>query len=740
MTREEKPTNCHYCGYLCALVATVEDGRVIDIQPDTSRYPYDEQVVRQCRRWHMNLQDLDAPERINYPIRRVGERGSGLWERVSWDEALDDISRRLQALVTEHGARTVASAIGGPHATFWPLHRFMNLLGSPNNMGIGQICWNPRIWMDAITFGWSIEADIDPGRTSTLVVWGTNPAESDNSAFWRSLVRLAKTDMNIIVIDPRRTQTAALADIWLPVRPGTDCELALGLLHIIIEKGWIDAGFVEEWCHGYDELVEAVRPYKPARVAEVCGVPEADLLEVARLFACGNASALVSGRGIDQSGAAVAPTHRAIACLRAITGNVDKPGSCVLTQASDFAWEVDLEMSDALSTEGRAACLNTPFTPLQCYAGCDGVAAATSRLRRRLPIRYLASAHPSLVWKAVLEGEPYPIRALIVEATNPLLTYADTKLVHRALHALDLLVVLEYRMTPTASLADYVLPAAGAIERPVFQAHGGVANIAYGGDAAVEPYYERRTDYDVFRELGLRFGQDEWWPAASLREALADVLADIPLSWEDFCMRGIYAPAPGFFKHLMLDDAGSPQGFGTATGKVELASEFLSELGGERVPRGRLGAMQEAEHRRDIVMLDNNSGIGLLLDTGARKQPYNASMYLDNPEFRARYPRPLAQVSSSTAAMLGVVDGDEVLVATRTGSARFYVQTLVMRDDVISVDYGWWDPGQPMAEPDLGGMWQHNANVLTTCSLQGAEPLIGSWSYNGIPCVVRRAD
>ncbi len=143
MTAEVKPTNCHYCGYCCAFLATVEDGRVTDLVPDPSRYPYDERILAGCRRWRMNLDALDGPDRVNYPLRRAGKRGGNEWERVSWDEALDDIAARLRALADEHGPETLASAIGGPHASFWPLHRFMNLFGSPNNMGIGQILLEP---------------------------------------------------------------------------------------------------------------------------------------------------------------------------------------------------------------------------------------------------------------------------------------------------------------------------------------------------------------------------------------------------------------------------------------------------------------------------------------------------------------------------------------------------------------------------------------------------------------------
>ena len=737
MTAEVKPTNCHYCGYCCAFLATVEDGRVTDLVPDPSRYPYDERILAGCRRWRMNLDALDGPDRVNYPLRRAGKRGGNEWERVSWDEALDDIAARLRALADEHGPETLASAIGGPHASFWPLHRFMNLFGSPNNMGIGQICWNPRIWMDALTFGWTVEADIVPGVTECLFIWGTNPAQSDNSAFWRSILAFARSDAALVVVDPRRTQAAAVADLWLPVRPGTDCTLALGLLHVIIGEGLVDRAFVDAWCHGFDELAEHVRPYTPAHVAAVCGLPEDDIVRAARLFGRAGAAALVSGRGVDQVGANVAPTHRAICCLRAVTGNVDKPGSCVLAEGPDFVSEMELEMSDALAPERRARCLNTPFTPLQCYDGYDRARKLTEKLGRTLPERYLTSALPHLVLRAMEEGEPYPVRALIVNATNPLLTYADTHRVFDALMGLDLLVVLDYYMTPTAMIADYVLPAAGAIEPPVLQVHGGVANMGYGGPAAVEPYYERRTDYDVFRGLGLRLGQEDAWPEETLADAFAAQLARAGMDWDAFCQLGIYWQPPAHAKHELPGPDGRPQGFATTTGKIELASEFLPTLGGPRLPEPAAPAAPLCSPEL-VEDAERAGGAHLPMITGSRKQPYNASMYFNNPAFRQKSPHPVAEVSEATAGRLGLKPGDRVEIATDKGSARFILETAPLRDDLVNVDYGWWHPEWEPGGPDLGGMWESNVNCLTSC--EPGEPLIGTWSYNAIDCVIRRID
>ncbi|MDR1712969.1 MAG: molybdopterin-dependent oxidoreductase, partial [Coriobacteriales bacterium] len=359
MTRRIVKSNCHYCGYLCGFLATVEDTpegeRLVALEPDPSRYPYSERISNGCLRWRMNLEQIDAPERVNYPLKRVGERGSGQWQRVSWTEALDDIAARLEALAAEHGPQTLASAIGGPHATYWPLHRFLNLFGTPNNMGIGQMCWNVRIWSDCMTYGWPIEVSIEPGLTGTVFLWATNPAESDNLLFWRTLLTMDKQQTKLVVIDPRCTRTAQIATLHLAPRPGTDCTLALALIREIIASGRHNAEFIERWCHGFEELVAHVEPYTLAAAEATCGVPAASIAEAARLFSEPEPSALLSGRGIDQLGAATAPTHRALSILRAITGDVDRPGACLIEGMSDFIPEIDLEMSAWLTPAPRAA-------------------------------------------------------------------------------------------------------------------------------------------------------------------------------------------------------------------------------------------------------------------------------------------------------------------------------------------------------------------------------------------------
>ena len=717
---KKRKTNCRLCSYLCGLEAIVENEKIIDLKPDPSRYPYDSSIVLGCRRFHSNLEFLDHPDRINYPLKRVGERGGGRWRQVSWEEALDDIAERLTHLKARYGAETLATAIGGPHTTFWPLHRFMNLFGSPNNVGIGQICWNPSIWVNSLTFGWPLENEIDPDNTECAILWGVNPAESDNSLFWRQVLAYGRTGRPLIVIDPRRTRTAALATHWLAPRPGSDAALALGLLHVIIREGWYDQDFVDAWCHGFDRLKAHVGKYPPEKVARLTGLSPDDIVTVARCYARARPASIFHGRGIDQIGHNSMQVHRAIASLKGITGNIDLPGACHLSARPDYVPEIALELTERLSPEQRAKQLGRDQLMLQTYASYERLTRQTMKHDKRLPARYLTSAQPNLVWRAMIDSEPYPIRALVVSGSNPLICQADTRLIHKALKSLDLLVSLELFPNSVSSLADYVLPMAGSLERPVLQTNAGVANIAYGGPQGVKPLYDRRTDFAFWRDLGIRCGQNRDWPWRSFTASLDAVVAPLGMDWRTFCDKGLYSPALEYLKFAQ-EKNGRPHGFATFSGKIELFSELLQEVGADPLP----------VHK---PVCDTDEEFPLVMVSGGRKQPYWASSFRQLKTLRNKAARPEAEVCGETATRLGLAEGQEVWVETARGRARFTLKIITMRAGVVNVDYGWWFPERSLSGEDPGGMLQANANLLTHADFKSADPLLGQWKYNDIPC------
>lgn len=713
-------TNCRLCSYLCGLEAQIVDEQIVSLQPDPDRYPYDAGIVKGCARFHSNLEFLNHPERINHPLKRSGERGENRWQKISWDQALDEISGKLLCLRESFGPETLATSIGGPHTTFWPLHRFMNLFGSPNNVGIGQICWNPSIWVNSLTFGWPLENEIDPEITECAILWGVNPAESDNSLFWRQVLAYHRTGKPLIVIDPRETRTARLTEHWLSPVPGTDAALALGLLHVIIAENLYPQQFVQSWCHGFEQLKQQVAEYTPEQVAQITGLSTKQITRTAKLYALANSASIFHGRGIDQIGANSVQVHRGIACLKGLTGNIDRPGASHLSEMPVYIPEIDLELTSFLSPEQRRKQLGRNKIKLQTYEGYERLTSYTMQHGKQLPARYLTSAQPNLVWRAMLDGHPYPIRSLIVSGSNPLICQADSHLIQKAIKSLDLMVALDLFPNSVTALADYVLPMAGSLERPVLQTNAGVANIAYGGPQAIAPLYERRCDFDFWRELGLRCEQHEYWPWKDFTESLDDILSPLDCTWQTFCETGLYAPAPEYHKYRGYQKNGQP-GFATPSGKIELYSELLAEVGSSALPvhQEQPGASDE---------------FPLLLITGGRKQPHWASSFRWLKTLKKTSTVPQVEVSRTTAESLGLGQGQQVIVQTRHGKATFRLSIVAMKDDVANADYGWWFPEQPLAEPQLGGAFEANVNNLTTASFETSDPILGQWIYNRIPC------
>lgn len=712
--------NCQLCGYFCGAKVTLNgSGGIASVKPDPDRYPYDVAVMAGCRRFAANREILDHPGRINYPLKRSGQRGSGAWQRISWDQAMNEIAERLHELKARFGAESLATCISAPHTVYWPLHRFLNLWGSPNNIGMGIVCWNPRIWVNTLTCGWPVDDELQPDLTRCTILWGINPAESDRSLFWKNLNTFANQGGNIIVIDPRRTETARLSDDWVSIKPGTDGALAMGMVNVILAEELHDRDFVREWCTGFDALAERVREYPPERVAVITGVPVKEIRRIARLYATEKPSSIFTGLGIDQSGLNCTQTLRAIAILRAITGNIDLPGASLLNDRSDFVPEVEMELNHLLPEEQKRKKLGAGLFSLQRHEGYEKMLRSTMRHGKQLPARYMTSTHPHLAWQAMITGKPYPIRSLVCMASNPLLCHADTKQVHRALSGLDLLVTLEKFLTPTAMLADYVLPVTGGFEQPVVQMNGGVANILYGGGPAIEPLYERRTDFEFWMGLGKRCGQEQYWPWDSLSDAMDDILSPTGLTWRDFCETGLYAPEPVYLKYR-------EKGFATPSGKVELNSSLLDEAGHDPLPGFRLRA-------------DAGTEGDLLLITGVRKQPYYSSEFRQVESLRRRHPEPFAEMSAATAAALGLEDRDLVWIQTQKGRIRHRLKIVEMHPGAVSVELGWWYPERPAAEPELGGMWEANANVLTSADVEQCDPILGQWSFRSIPCRVYKA-
>ncbi len=721
-----KKSACFFCHENCGVLAHVRNGEVVSIEGDPD-HPLNKGAL--CARGVSALQHLRHPARVNYPLKRVGERGQGQWQRISWEHAWDEIANRLETIRRETGAEAVCSTGGTNRTDDWPRRRFMNLFGSPNVFHTSHVCWIPTFMIETAIYGWCA-FDLDLPNSKCVVLWGHNPAASYLPEM-RGLFDLREqNDLKIIVIDPRFTETAAKADLWLPLRPGTDAALALAWLNVIIEQDLYDHHFVENCCVGFEELREHVKPYTPEWAAPITWLSAELIQQGARLYATRRPGNLQWGVAVDQLGPAGGAAMHARALLRAVTGNLDAPGSDLLCGPNPtLITDEEMECNEWLPEEQRAKQIGSDRYKLVAWPGYAKIASlARKTWGKAPPAEWMCEAHGPSVFEALVTGKPYRPRALLVLANNPISAYPDSKRVSEALHKTELLTVMDYWLTPTAMLADYVLPAAGALERPIITSTYGCTDFVITSQRAIPPLYERRTDYEFWRGLALRLGQAEQWPWDDLEEV--NYYRVYPLgyavnSYDEFVeqVRFVF-PAREYYKYGRL-------GFATPSGRVELVSQTLQELGYDALPRFVGPAEQE----------DNPelAGYPLVLVAGGGSMPFFHSEHRQLKHLRYLRHQPCLQIHPETANKYGIAQGDWVWVETRRGKIRQRADlTTAVHPRVVYVERGWWFPEQEGTEPEHYGILQSNANVLTGATPDLCDPMSGSWANRGLLCRVSK--
>jgi anaerobic selenocysteine-containing dehydrogenase len=329
----------------------------------------------------------------------------------------------------------------------------------------------------------------------------------------------------------------------------------------------------------------------------------------------------------------------------------------------------------------------------------------------------------------MLNEQPYPIKGMISVASNPLVNFPNTKLVYEALKRLDLHVVMDLFMTPTCQLADYVLPAASWLERPMFWSFADINPAVDIGEAALPPEYERRTEYDFWRGLGLRLGQEAYWPWETLEEAIDYRLA--PLGYN---LKSLVSEKGGSHYTRVEDKKYAKTGFATPTGKVELYSTILEKLGHDPLPR------YEESSESPISTPQLAEEYPLILITGGRTLQYVHSQGRQVEKLRKKYPQPTMQINPAKATELGISDGDWVWIETPAGRVKQkckYFQGIDPR--VVHAEHGWWFPEKPGEEPSLYGMWESNINVVINDNPTSWDKVSGGWVLRGLLCRVYKA-
>lgn len=687
---------CGMCPDKCDIIATVENGRLIKVEADP-----DSPRGRVCPRGALSPKIVHSEKRILHPLIRDGEKGSGQFRRATWDEALDYVGEKLKGVMDHWGPDAVASYFGGSAREDCNMMclAFNRLIGSASGYSCGSTCnFSSNFLTPVTTMGVPTpQLYQDMENSEVVFVWGKNPqTDSGPLPFYRPILRAKKRGAKIIVIDPRGEVLSDIADWWVPVLPGSDGALALAMLKIIIGEGRYDHTFVDRYTRGFDVFRVSLEQQKLDTLCMHCGLSAGEVHRLTDLFCSTEKISLVSYTGLEYQLSGV-QNNRAIQILWAITGKLDVPGG--LCFGAEHCPTIPLGPADP------------PHKP----AGYDEYP-----LFSRLSGQGQFAAFP----KAVLEGVPYPIRALIVCAASPAVTYPNQPMWHEVYRKLDCLVVLERFMTEDCKYADVILPATTLFEN---QAVIGIPGGMRMRNRIVQPQGEAKSDVFIFQGIAQRLGCGDKLPKDDAELELAMVKGD------RYYLERLRAEPYGItvrperhdrkYETGLLRADGKP-GFPTPSGKFEISSTYLEECGYTGFP--------EYRNIRSLEGLDGAPGEYPFLLTTAARNSYRFSSFGANiPEIAKVNPAPMLDISPEDAAELGVSNGENVIIETRFGKKSYPVRLTPMARGAVHVPYG----GGSSYMPDA---WK-NGNINDICSWDFHDPLSGFLIFKSLPCKVYKA-
>jgi anaerobic selenocysteine-containing dehydrogenase len=699
-------TTCWECSTCCGAVATLRTGRVVEFGPNPA-HPYSKGAF--CIKGIRGAPGITyGKNRLLYPMRRTGARGEGAWARISWQDALEEMAERLAKVRQTYGAQAIVGATSGAYfSRSLILALTLRSIGSPNWMINQDLCGGCRAVSARVT-GLDITRGEDIDNTRCALIVGRNSSMAD-PVEWAALKAAKKRGARIIVIDPKRTQAAQMADLWLQPRIGTDAALALAMTHVLISEGLYDKTFVHHWCQGFDELARRAAQFSPTVAERYTGVPADKISAAARTYAEGP-STLVSGHGIDAFSAGV-QTFRAYHCLVAISGNVNRPGG-------------NLRLRTPKGFRSYGDLLHMPQFRL------DAMTETATIGRERFPLwagpqGWQTACHNPSVIEAMLTGKPYPVRALYASGVNILVTYPNTRRTIAALRALDFVVVAAHTMTPTAEYADIVLPKTTTLEEEDVSFMPSGPTVLFTR-ALAPPQGEARSELDIALPLLEKMAERQaltrhLLPWRSQREFNLYLLGDSGITIEELERTG--------YKQLSAEPV-TPETrpFATRSGKIELYSPLLEELGLDPLPN-------YAAPSRTLLPDAITRDFPLVLVTGDREKSYHHSRFRDQPWALKVSPDPRLTMHPETARALGLEDGAWVAleVAQGKGACRLRLKfSEATPRDVVNTGMGWWLPSA--AAPDRGAL---DININAALDYDGPyDPISGSSDIRGLACRV----
>ncbi len=671
-------TICNMCQMGCGIDVHVEDGRIAKVSPMEGHV-----FKGLCPKAGTKAisEMVYSEQRLKTPLKKV----NGQFKEISWDEAFNFISEKLDKVKKQYGAKALAYNTGNAFIsthTEKAAKRLCGLYGTPNFTSGASFCFYARVFAHSLTFDYrGVFATPSWRKSQCAIIWGGNPTESTPGII-PAINNVQKKGGKLIVIDPKIIPLAKQADIHAQVRPGSDCALALGLLHVMIEEELYDKDFVKDWTIGFDKLAAHVKNYCPEKVASITWVSAEKIRAIARIYARSKPATILQGVALDHFTNGV-QASRAVAILMAVTGNVDLPGGNTWARGGV---RFTLKLPEGSSKE-------------------EGIGI-------EYPIfnRFTHERSAMCIPDAILNGRPYPIKALIIQGSNPMLIWPNTNRAENALRSLELLVVIDLFMTDTARLADVVLPCTSFLEEKSFKNYKSFGlPLVTIGEQAIKPIGNSMEDWKIVAELGKRLGFEKYFPWKNADELFLELLKFSGITIDQLKEKpgGVFYAKPEPQKYLK-------EGFGTPSGKIELFSETMDKYGYAPLPT--------FEDSLEDLMKKNNltQDCPFILITGSKTKYFTHSRFRNIPSLRRHCPKVMAEINTKAGEGLGIKQGDTICLRTPKGSIK--VNALLTDDihpEVISLPHGWREA---------------NANLLIDDSIR--DPISSYPGFKAIPCSI----
>jgi anaerobic selenocysteine-containing dehydrogenase len=531
-------------------------------------------------------------------------------------------------------------------------NRLMNLFGSPNTIGNGSVCHVARDMAHVYTYG---AMTLPQPRTSRcIVIWGKNDRNTAPGAA-EAILQARAEGAKLIVIDPVKTRFAEMADIWLQIKPGHDGELAMAMIHEIMEHGLHDADFVRDYCLGFDELKAAARAFPADAVGPRLWLEPSAIRQAARLYATAKPACIIDGNGLDMQ-VQVFQITRAVCLLRALTGNLDKEGGDFIPQPVPLR---NLQAKDRLP---------------------EGIAPITQAYPLFNDFHETWGLHAqSCLIDAILEENPYPIRMLVVQSGNPAVTMTEAGRVGRALEKLDFLVVIDLFLTRTARYADVILPAAGCFEKTQLNRASMRNSPVILQNQVIDWQGDSRPDWKIVFDLGRKLGLEEEFPWQSAEEAI-----DYQLEPSGLTVAKLRENPDGLRAEPLEFEKYRTRGFATPSGKVEFFSARLEQAGHPPVP------FLDGGVDHPISFADTLGEEALIGISGERSNRFTHTQFHQIPSLVNGEREGFVDLHPEDARARHISAGQWLKLSTPRGHIRMRARiSEVIRPGVVRIAWGW---------------------------------------------------